>query len=597
MQRRQTANLAAARLRAMDSEPEPSAPLALRAPKVDEAWVDLIHHDPLVTVDVEVLRSALRFAFESGDAGGLLGKAVDDAPVTPSRWDPAAFAGGLFLPDLLASCFTVQVGRKTYEPSKTHLVRLLEHPPEDTRDVTLRQGVLRELAGDPELRASLERIYASLRELRTLLDEQPMTPGETVRRKVEVLTTVKAILDESDEGLSGAESALSRLHRFASEVRERDCYRQLAQVLDFDANMARLEIRVVLGSDGKIRDFQLVEAAENVDNPLVQSPWRRFWSRWIAWFRGYNYTESEVLLRVIDEVFLALEDVILPCFDLVGDVELYLAALGFKDRAESEGLEVCLPQIEPAPPSGSAPRPRHIEGLFNPLLILQGVTPVPCDIKTGSHDSLVLVTGPNSGGKTRMMQAFALAQLLGQSGLFVPARAATLIHAPTMFVSLVEGAPADQKEGRLGTELLRVRQLFEQLEPGTLVILDELCSGTNPSEGIAIFEMVLTLLPRLRPQVFVSTHFLDAARHLEDSGVVERLEFLQVDLDDNDDPTYQFIAGVAPTSLAHNVASRLGVTHEELVGLVERQEGRAAARLLPSTTESGEMEKETASQN
>lgn len=77
-----------------DSQENPpsSAPggaaLALRAPDVDEAWVDLIHHDPLVTIDKELLRSALRFAFESGDAGGLLGKAVDDAPITPSRWNP-----------------------------------------------------------------------------------------------------------------------------------------------------------------------------------------------------------------------------------------------------------------------------------------------------------------------------------------------------------------------------------------------------------------------------------------------------------------------------------------------------------------------------
>ena len=70
-------------------------------------------------------------------------------------------------------------------------------------------------------------------------------------------------------------------------------------------------------------------------------------------------------------------------------------------------------------------------------------------------------------------------------------------------------------------------ELFEQLEPGTMVVLDELCSGTNPSEGIAIFNMVVGLLPRLSPQVFVTTHFLDAARRLEEDGDVPRLEFLQ----------------------------------------------------------------------
>jgi len=594
LERRKRANLAASREHAK-ALPAGSAPpkLALRAPDVDEEWVDLIHHEPLVTIDKELLRSALRFAFESGDAGGLLEQAVDDAPITPSRWDPQAFGPSLFLGELLSEAFTIQVGPKRFEPSRTHLVRLLSHPPDDRRDVLLRQGVLRELAADEDLRRALERIYAAMRELRGLLDERPFTPGETVRRKVEVLTAVKAILDEADEGLATSKSALSRLHRFAHGVRERGIYRRLAQVLDFDQNMAVLQVRLVLGSDGKIRDFNLVEADENVDNPLLLSPWKRFFSRWIAWFRGYRYTESEVLLKVVDDVFADLEDVILPCFDIVGDVELYLAALGFKDRAEKEGLEVCLPEIAEVPEEGRGPR--RIDGLFNPLLLLQGITPVPCDIATGGHDALVLVTGPNSGGKTRMLQGLALTQLLGQSGLFVPAREAEITRAPTMFVSLVEGAPADQKEGRLGTELMRVRELFEQLEPGTLVILDELCSGTNPSEGIAIFNMVLSLLPRLHPQVFVSTHFLDMARELADSDVVDRLEFLQVELDEVDDPTYQFVEGVAPTSLAHNVASRLGVTLEELTALVERQETKAAERALPEeATESGEMERETA---
>lgn len=559
-------------------------PLAIRAPALDEEWVDLIHHDPLVTVDVETLRSALRFAFESGDAGGVLGRAVDDAPITPSRWSPDAFVGGLFLPELVSSCFTIDIGKRRYQPSQTHLVRLLSHAPDDGRDVTLRQEVLRELVARPELRATLERIYVAMRELRGLLDERPMTPGETVRRKVEVLTAVKTILDEADEGLSGTRSALLRLRDFAHGIRESDVYRRLAQVLDFDENLATLEIRVVLGSDGKIRDFDLIEVDENRDNPLVHSPWRRFWSRLGSWLRGYRYGENEVLLRVIDEVFSALEDAILPFFDLIGDVELYLAALGFKDRCARDGLEVCLPTIADAMEIGGARNPRTVRGLFNPLLLLQDIRPTPCDIVTSGHDALVLVTGPNSGGKTRMLQALSLTQVLAQSGLFVPAREAELTRAPTMFVSLVEGAPADQKEGRLGTELLRVRQLFEQLEPGSMVVLDELCSGTNPSEGIAIFEMVLSLLPRLRPQVFVTTHFLDAARKLEEERPAERLEFLQVDLDENDDPTYQFVPGVAPTSLAHAVASRLGVTHEELVALVERQEAKAAAepRALPA---------------
>lgn len=564
-------------LRALVAEAEqrPSSEgkvLALRAPDEEESWIDLIHHEPLVTVDVELLRQALRFAFESGDAGGLLGRAVDDAPTTESRWDPKVFAPSLFLPELLSICFAIEVDKRRYEPSHTHLVRLMTHPPEDARDIALRQDVLRELDEKPELRKALEQVYVALRSLRALLDERPMSPGETVRRKIEVLGAIKSFLDAADEGLAPAGSALSRLSEYARKVRGSAPYRRLAQLLDFDANMAQVQVRLVIGSDGKIRDFAMIEARENTENPLVWSPWRRLWSRLVTWLRGYRYGESEVLLKIIDEVFSSLEDALLPCFELIGHVELYLAALGFRDRAQKEGLAVCLPEIVPTPELDEPAGPFELKGLFNPLLLLQGIRPTACDVVKDGHDALTLVTGPNSGGKTRMLQAVALTQLLAQNGLFIPAASGRLTSAPTMFVSLVEGAPADQKEGRLGTELVRVRQLFEALEPGTMVILDELCSGTNPSEGIAIFEMVISLLPRLRPQVFVTTHFLDAARELERTRPVERLGFLQVELDDDEKPTYQFIPGVAPTSLAHQVASRLGVTREELEALVEKRE-------------------------
>lgn len=547
----------------------------------DDTWVDLLHDVPLAPRGIDVLRASLRFAFESGDAGGMLRAAVDRAPVAPSSWEPEGFSHGLFLPELVSACFTIRVGNVRFEPSHARLERIVTRPPDDLRDVKLRQEVLRELDAQPKLRTCLGEAYADLRTLRNLLDEQPMTPGETIRRKVEVLGVIQSFFDRCDEGLGDATSAVRRLHEFARRVRSSDTYGRLNQVLDFDRNLAQVEVRVVVGSDGKIRDFELMKTEENLSNPLVRSSWARAWSRFVAWLRGHRYGENEVLLRVLDEVFAALEDDVLPLFRLIGDLELYLANLGFRDRAREEGLDVCLATLHDSPGLDDPSGPFAIDRLFNPLLFLQDIQPVPCDVETRGHDAMVLITGPNSGGKTRLLQAIALAQLFGQNGFFVPAKRAELTRAPNMFVSLVEEAPADQKEGRLGTELLRVRRLFENLAPGSLVILDELCSGTNPSEGIAIFEMVISLLPRLRPQVFLTTHFLDAARKLKNEAPIERLAFLQVELDDDAKPTFQFVEGVAPTSLAHRVASRLGVTREELEKLVDAQIARAEQGSTP----------------
>src|SRR5690606_7691589 len=151
-------------------------------------------------------------------------------------------------------------------------------------------------------------------------------------------------------------------------------------------------------------------------------------------------------------------------------------------------------------------------------------------VETDRHNTTLLVTGPNSGGKTRFLQAMGLSQLLGQSGLFVPAEQASIAAAPGLVVSLTQETTADQTEGRLGMELMRIRSLFEQLPAGAIVILDERCSGPDPSEGEEIFELGVRVLAKLRPQACITTHFLKFASRLEQQQGIEGLRFFEVDL-------------------------------------------------------------------
>jgi DNA mismatch repair protein MutS2 len=161
---------------------------------------------------------------------------------------------------------------------------------------------------------------------------------------------------------------------------------------------------------------------------------------------------------------------------------------------------------------------------------------------------------------------------------------------PGLFVSLVQQAEAEQSEGRLGTELLRIRRLFESLPYGGLAILDELCSGTNPTEGEEIFELLIELLGELSPAAFISTHFLGLAAKLERQRPVE-LTFLEVELAESGRATYRFVPGVATTSLARGVAERLGVTRESLRALLDSRRGEPGApaepRSQPRVTPSG----------
>ena len=85
-----------------------------------------------------------------------------------------------------------------------------------------------------------------------------------------------------------------------------------------------------------------------------------------------------------------------------------------------------------------------------------------------------------------------------------------------------------------------------------------------------VFSLVLKLLRQVEPTAFVTTHFLDFARSLQDEPPIAGLEFLRVELDEEQLSTYQFVEGVAPTSLAALTAARLGVTFERLSTLLAR---------------------------
>jgi DNA mismatch repair protein MutS2 len=524
---------------------------------------DLLHAEPRAWGDLRGAVQLVRIAYEGGDPVGGIDALVEELPLAPSGFGADPLTAQLFLDDLVRACLHVVIGGRRLMPRTAVLRRILERPPAEAADTAARQRVLAELVERPALRGDLERLYLAVCRLREALIAGGSTAPNVVRRKVEVLVALQAGVNALADGFADSGSALARLRAMGAAIRSRPEWALLTQVIDLEGNLATVDLRVRLGSDGTIRGFGVLAIRENSANVLLPGRVRRLLQRVGAFLRGYRFGEREVVVRLLDEVFAPLAGEVVALLALTGALELYLAALGFRDVARGRGLEVCLPVL------AEAPAEREIGGLFNPLIFLQNVTPVPCDLPTGPHDALVVITGPNSGGKTRLLQAIALTQLLAQVGLFVPAARARLVRVPRLFLSLVPEADAAQAEGRLGAELRRIRWLFEQLEPGALAILDELCSGTNPMEGEAIFEMVVALLPDLRPQVFVSTHFLGLAARLARERPVPNLAFLQVELDAEERPTFRFVPGVATTSLAHKVAARLGVTQEALRALVD----------------------------
>lgn len=523
---------------------------------------DLLHATPLPWGDLKGSVELVRYAFEGGDAAGVFDALIEALPLAESPLRAESFEPQLYLGELISSAFALRLDKPLALDARL-LKHVLSHPPKDAAHRATRQAVLAELVEKPALREALTRYYVAVRGLRTALETEAAEEPSLVRRKITVLSQLIRAVDAL-ASMGEARSVLRRLFELGQTMKASPAWERLVRLVDLEGNVAQVDVQLSLGADGSIRGFSIVKIRERDDEGLLPGPFMRFLQQVFAFFRGHRWAENEVVVRLLDEVFSPLSEDVVALLATTGAVEVYLSALSFRDLALEKGLSVCLPTVR-ADPSA----PRRIEGLFNPLLFLQPIAVVPCAVPIPRADALTVITGPNSGGKTRLLQAIALTQLLGQVGVFAPAREAELVEASCLFLSLVTDSDAGQVEGRLGTELSRIKQLFSELEPGGMAILDELCSGTNPEEGEAIFTTVLSLLPELRPQLFVSTHFLGLAARLMKEPPVPQLAFLQVELDPKEKPTYQFVPGVATTSLAHKVAERLGVTEKDLRALVD----------------------------
>ena len=524
---------------------------------------DLLHLEPRVAVDEDKIHALLELAFMGKEAAKGLDRQLGILDKIGYGWNLDLFAEDLFVRDLIQQCFTIAVGGVRFPVNQAFLFQVLSDPPTDRAAILFRQDILRELEGDPTLEGNATTLYLELSQLLAMFkapDHAAKLDANAYR--LDIFKQARVVIDWMVEGFGEARSGLRRLHEVGQRLQKSEEYSRMADLLDYEQRLATLDVRLGIGADGEVKRLELHRLEENTANRYHQGPWKRFAQRILIALRGFKLSRREIVNRLLQEVFKQVGPTLVPLVQLIGQLEVYLSSLSFRRQAHERGLAVCLPSFDEE-------RGLHLDRVYNPLLLHQPRPPVPCSITVNRRaPTITVITGPNSGGKTRLLQTVGLVQLLGQSGLYVPAVEANLPQIQGLFVSLVENETADQAEGRLGRELMRIRSLFESMGSPSMVILDELCSGTNPSEGTEIFTMVLKLLDRLETVAFVSTHFLDFAKTLEERPPVDCLGFLRVESAEDLSSTYQFLPGVAETSLAAATAERLGVGFEQLAELI-----------------------------
>ncbi|MCG6948428.1 MAG: DNA mismatch repair protein [Acidobacteria bacterium] len=551
-----------------------------RAPReLDEFPLpDLLSPRAEVNPDPERLKHLLDLAFLGRASAGEIDRELDSMAAAETPWQPEHFADDLFLTELVSANLNVEVCGHRFKTHGPFIERVLSAPSGDLQTIRYRQAILRELEERPGLAECVEgllfRLYRMLTLLRASRDDARLEP---LKFRMDVLAAFRSVVHHMTDTFEGSSSGLQRVFDAGTSIRQSDAFGRLEALLDHHQKMAMLDLEVFLGADGRVRHLEIRGLSEAKGNPYYRRPLRRWWDRLRIFFRRYSLGSEEIAERLSMDVWQDIAPAVVRLIQLICHLELYMVARTFAASSRFRGLDVCLPSI------GSHTE-LEIRDLFNPLLLILPELPVPTDLIVRGDRPINLVTGPNSGGKTRLLQAVGIAQVLAHCGLYAPCSAARIPLVAGLFASIVELDRADQAEGRLGTELMRLRNLFENVPAGSLVLLDELCSGTNPSEAIEIVDMVLRLLRQIRPFALVTTHFLDFADQLQHRNASAGIAFLQAEVDEESGPTFRFIPGVASTSLAVGTARRLGVTFEELERILEKRLDR-----VPSSEEIDEL--------
>lgn len=282
--------------------------------------------------------------------------------------------------------------------------------------------------------------------------------------------------------------------------------------------------------------------------------------------------ELERILRELSSAVAVFADELLANLELLEELDLIFARANlaynmnaFRPRVNDQG------RID-------LQKARH------PLL---GKQAIPVNISLGKHFDILVITGPNTGGKTVVLKTTGLLSVMAMSGLFIPARENSEISVfRNIYVDIGDEQSIEQSLSTFSSHMNNIISILKQVGDRSLVLMDELGAGTDPHEGAALARAILERMKNLNARVIVTTHQSELKTFAYQNERVENacVEFNPVTLM----PTYELTIGTPGQSNAFAIASRLGLDKElvqrarDLVPQREREIGDMIRQLKES---------------
>ena len=200
---------------------------------------------------------------------------------------------------------------------------------------------------------------------------------------------------------------------------------------------------------------------------------------------------------------------------------------------------------------------------------------VPLQFEMGGDIRGIVITGPNTGGKTVAIKTVMLNSLMAQSGLHVTCEAAKICMNSNFLCDIGDGQNITENLSTFSAHIKNVLEVLAQVNNDSLVIMDELGSGTDPAEGMGIAISILEELRKSGCNFIVTTHYPEVKEYAEKSeGIVNAsMTFDKESLA----PTYRMIIGESGESCAFYIADRLGMPESMLKVAIEAAYGKKAS--------------------